>query len=367
MILYSLLVPSIRAADRKVVYLTFLRSPFPVWNGFPSVVSAPVRCVVDTHVEEDEVKRQIAGVCTLAAVAAAVAFPLTAANAAERSSRHRHSARTAADSRSRPPSRSPRPQGAQIRYTLDGSTPTAKSPLYKKPLVHRRDDQPRRGLDQGRSDLAPPRSRDTSSRPTKEPLTSFFVMSDVHTSALTEKNRGIWKSHFDTLASINPDPDLIISNGDQINDNNNNTAPDHQVREDDLRREHRPPSALDDTHDPDVRTATTTWCNADMAKYYGDWFPNASGGYYEKTIDDQTSPRDRHRALLGRAAQPGCRDASPRFPPNPSPSTPRSSSSATAPPPTRSTTEPRPPTPPSPPTSPATRRPSTSRVTRTCT
>ncbi len=28
--------------------------------------------------------------------------------------------------------------------------------------------------------------------------------------------------------------------------------------------------------------------NADMAKYYGDWFPNASGGYYEKTIDGQT-------------------------------------------------------------------------------
>ncbi|WP_270411618.1 chitobiase/beta-hexosaminidase C-terminal domain-containing protein [Microbacterium maritypicum] len=78
-------------------------------------------------------KRRIAGVCTLADVAAAVAFPL-AANAADglaaptfsqEGGRFTESATVALTA----------PQGAEIRYTLDGSTPTAKSPIYKKPLV----------------------------------------------------------------------------------------------------------------------------------------------------------------------------------------------------------------------------------------
>lgn len=229
-------------------------------------------------------KRQIAGVCALAAVAAAVALPSAVASAA---------AELAAPTFSQEGGRFTEPTtvelsapaGAQIRYTLDGSTPTAASPLYKKPLV----------IDET-SNLAAASFRGAASSPAEiegyiiktdeKPLLSFFVMSDVHTSALNEKNRGIWSSHFDTLAGINPDPDLIISNGDQINDNNGDTARDHQVVKT-IFDENIDRLGLDDT--PILMShGNHDVGNADMAQYYGEWFPNASGGYYEKTIDDQT-------------------------------------------------------------------------------
>ncbi|WKT90709.1 chitobiase/beta-hexosaminidase C-terminal domain-containing protein [Microbacterium maritypicum] len=228
-------------------------------------------------------KRQIAGVCTLAAVAAVVAFPL-AANAADglaaptfsqEGGRFTESATVALTA----------PQGAEIRYTLDGSTPTAKSPIYKKPLVIEETTNLAAVSIKG-GVTSPAEIEGYIIKTEEEPQLSFFVMSDVHTSSLDDKNRGIWSSHFDTLASINPDPDLIISNGDQINDNNNNTAPDHQVVKT-IFDENIDRLGLDDT--PILMShGNHDVGNADMAKYYGDWFPNASGGYYEKTIDGQT-------------------------------------------------------------------------------
>lgn len=227
-------------------------------------------------------KRRIAGVCTLAAVAAAVAFPL-AANAADglaaptfsqEGGRFTESATVALTA----------PQGAEIRYTLDGSTPTAKSPIYKKPLVIEETSNLAAVSIKG-GVTSPAEIEGYIIKAEEEPQLSFFVMSDVHTSSLDDKNRGIWSSHFDTLASINPDPDLIISNGDQINDNNN-TAPDHQVVKT-IFDENIDRLGLDDT--PILMShGNHDVGNADMAKYYGDWFPNASGGYYEKTIDGQT-------------------------------------------------------------------------------
>lgn len=228
-------------------------------------------------------KRRIAGVCTLAAVAAAVAFPL-AANAADglaaptfsqEGGRFTESATVALTA----------PQGAEIRYTLDGSTPTAKSPIYKKPLVIEETSNLAAVSIKG-GVTSPAEIEGYIIKAEEEPQLSFFVMSDVHTSSLDDKNRGIWSSHFDTLASINPDPDLIISNGDQINDNNNNTAPDHQVVKT-IFDENIDRLGLDDT--PILMShGNHDVGNADMAKYYGDWFANASGGYYEKTIDGQT-------------------------------------------------------------------------------
>ncbi|GEC76359.1 hypothetical protein GCM10010213_23390 [Microbacterium maritypicum] len=220
--------------------------------------------------------------CTLAAVAAAVAFPL-AANAADglaaptfsqEGGRFTESATVALTA----------PQGAEIRYTLDGSTPTAKSPIYKKPLVIEETSNLAAVSIKG-GVTSPAEIEGYIIKAEEEPQLSFFVMSDVHTSSLDDKNRGIWSSHFDTLASINPDPDLIISNGDQINDNNN-TAPDHQVVKT-IFDENIDRLGLDDT--PILMShGNHDVGNADMAKYYGDWFDNASGGYYEKTIDGQT-------------------------------------------------------------------------------
>ncbi|UNK70669.1 discoidin domain-containing protein [Microbacterium sp. H1-D42] len=228
--------------------------------------------------------RQIAGVCTLAAVVAAAALPMTAAQAADELAAPtfsqdggRYTESTTVELAA--------PEGAQIRYTLDGSMPTAESPLYEKPLVV--DETTNIAATSVKGDaVSPAEIEGYIVKSDEKPLLSFFVMSDIHTSQLNEKSRGIWKSHFDTLASINPDPDLIISNGDQINDNNWNTAPDHQVvktiLDENMARldiEDTPILMSHGNHDVG---------NADMAQYYGDWFPNATGGYYEKTIGGST-------------------------------------------------------------------------------
>lgn len=228
-------------------------------------------------------KRQIAGVCTLAAIATAVALPSTATAADELAAPTfsqdggRYTEPTTVELSA--------PKGTQIRYTLDGSMPTTKSPLYKKPLV----------IDET-TNLAAVAVKGNRTSPAEiegyiiktdeQPKLSFFVMSDIHTSSLSEKNRGVWKSHFDTLAAIKADLDLIISNGDQINDNYGNTAPDHQVvktiLDENMKRvgmDGTPVLMSHGNHDVG---------NADMAKYYGEWFPNATGGFYEKTIDGST-------------------------------------------------------------------------------
>lgn len=175
--------------------------------------------------------------------------------------------------------------GTEIRYTLDGSTPTENSPLYTGPIEVAQT-----------SNLTAVAFRDGASSPVEtegyiikteeEPLLSYFVLSDVHTSQLNDSTRGTWASHFNALAAINPNPDLIISNGDQINDNHWNTAPDHQVVktifDENIERLGLHDTAILMSHgNHDVG-------NADMHQYYGDWFPNGTGGYYEKDAGEYT-------------------------------------------------------------------------------
>lgn len=234
-------------------------------------------------------KRKIAGACALAAVVTAVALPGAAG------------ASTADTAPAQPPAPEfsqdggrftgpttvelTAPRGTQIRYTLDGSTPTRHSPLYKKPIVI--DETTNLAAVTLKGDrVSPVEIEGYIVKTDEEPLLSFFVMSDVHTSSLTDKNRGIWKSHFDTLAAIDPSPDLIVSNGDQINDNYGNTAPDHQVVKT-IFDENMARLGIADT--PVLMShGNHDVGNADMAKYYGEWFPNAAGGYYERTIGDHT-------------------------------------------------------------------------------
>lgn len=230
-------------------------------------------------------RSQIAGACALLTVIAGVALPTTAAAAVDD---------VAAPTFSQPGGRYTAPTtielsapaGAVIHYTLDGSMPTAASPVYAEPLV----------IDESANlaavsildgDVSPAEVEGYLIKTEEEPLLSFVVMSDVHTSVLDDLSRAKWKSHFDTLASINPDPDLIISNGDQINDNNWNTAPDHQVVKT-LFDENMARLGIEDT--PVLMShGNHDVGNADMAQYYGTWFPNASGGYYEKKTDDGTT------------------------------------------------------------------------------
>ncbi|MDR2999299.1 MAG: chitobiase/beta-hexosaminidase C-terminal domain-containing protein [Microbacterium sp.] len=233
-------------------------------------------------------KRKIAGACALAAVATAMALP-GAADASVVSAAEdlpapvfsQHGGRFAGPTTVELTA----PAGTQIRYTLDGSTPTRQSPLYKRPIV----------IDET-TDLAAVTLKGDRVSPAEiegyivkrdeKPLLSFFVMSDVHTSSLSDKNRGIWASHFDTLAAIDPDPDLIVANGDQINDNDGSTAPDHRVVKT-IFDENMTRLGIEDT--PVLMShGNHDVGNADMAKYYGDWFPNSAGGYYERTIGDHT-------------------------------------------------------------------------------
>ncbi len=230
-------------------------------------------------------KRKIAGASALAAVVAAVTMPATVAAES--------SGELAAPTFSQDGGRFDgtvtveltASKGEQIRYTRDGSTPTAQSPLYRKPLVIDETTNLAAAAVKG-DDVSPAEIEGYIIKTDEKPLLSFFVMSDVHTSTLDDKNRGIWQSHSDTLASINADPDLIISNGDQINDNDGNTAPDHEVVktifDENMSRvgiEGTPVLMSHGNHDV---------ANADMAEHYGDWFPDAAGGYYERTIGGHT-------------------------------------------------------------------------------
>ncbi|MGF6824335.1 hypothetical protein M2317_003264 [Microbacterium sp. ZKA21] len=228
-------------------------------------------------------KRQIAGACALAVVAAAVAVP-TAASAADAPTALTFSQDGGRFSEPTTVELSA-PAGAEIRYTLDGSTPTSDSALYEEPLtIDETTNVAAVAIQDGT--VSPAEIEGYIIKTDEKPLLSFFVLSDVHTSTLDETSRGIWSTHFDTLAAINDDPDLIISNGDQINDNNWNTAPDHQVVKT-IFDENISRLGLDDT--PILMShGNHDVGNADMAEYYSDWFPNAAGGYYEKTIDDST-------------------------------------------------------------------------------
>ena len=173
------------------------------------------------------------------------------------------------------------PAGAEIRYTLDGTAPTRASALYSAPI---RIDTSANLTAVAFSDGAQsaPVMRGILIKTAEEPAAQFAVMSDIHLSSKTPASDGKWQQYFDTLASIVPNPDAIVSNGDQINDNYFNSASDHQY-----------PRAMLQENLSRTGMAETdvlmTFGNHDdrverMAEQYPDeWFPSTKG-YYETTI-----------------------------------------------------------------------------------
>lgn len=176
------------------------------------------------------------------------------------------------------------PTGAEIHYTLDGSTPTADSPRYRQ--------RPIRVAESANLTAVAVRDGEVSTPEIEgylikrgQPLFSFVVMSDIETPTAGEADRARWDSYFDTITSIQSSPDLILSNGDQINDNNYNTGANHaSVRT--LLSEGLASHGLDDTQ------VLMSFGNHDdrlevMTQYYPkEWFPHDGGGYYEQVIQD---------------------------------------------------------------------------------
>lgn len=172
--------------------------------------------------------------------------------------------------------------GAEIRYTLDGSAPTLDSPVYVGPItVANSANVAASAVVNGM--VGPAAIEGYLIKTTEKPLASFVVMSDVHTSTFDD-NQERWQKHFDTLQRILPSPDAIISNGDQINDNNFNTGDAHavvrQIFEENLERK-----GMDGTKvlmsygNHDDRLAKMS------AMYPREWFPHDGNGYYQQEIN----------------------------------------------------------------------------------
>ncbi|MHA3724133.1 chitobiase/beta-hexosaminidase C-terminal domain-containing protein [Leucobacter sp. HY1910] len=173
------------------------------------------------------------------------------------------------------------PAGTEIRYTLDGTEPTRASALYEAPIQIEASVNLTAVAFMGTAQSEPV-MRGLIIKTAEEPAAQFAVMSDIHLSSSTDALDKKWQQYFDTLTSIMPNPDAIISNGDQINDNNYNTASDHKypraMFESNLAR-----TGMDSTdvlmtfgnHDDRV--------NRMFENYPREWFPSEKG-YYETTI-----------------------------------------------------------------------------------
>ncbi|MFE9859816.1 chitobiase/beta-hexosaminidase C-terminal domain-containing protein [Streptomyces sp. NPDC005780] len=174
-------------------------------------------------------------------------------------------------------------RGTTVRYTLDGTTPTRSSRVYSpgRPLRITEDTNVTAVAFHGRQ-ASVPVARGYLIKTREKPLARFVVMSDVHVGD-HENNDKKYESFFDTIGSIFPDPDAILSNGDMINDNGNGKGPDHRIVSDifqaNLKRKGMTGTQLlisNGNHDASLA--------AIRAGYPKAWFPDSGGGYYESEV-----------------------------------------------------------------------------------
>ncbi|WP_306338628.1 metallophosphoesterase [Streptomyces sp. KL118A] len=174
-------------------------------------------------------------------------------------------------------------RGTTIRYTLDGTTPTRADRAFVpgRPLRLTKDTNVTavafRG---GRASV--PISAGYLVKSREKPLARLVVMSDVHIGD-HEKNDKKYESFFDTIGSVFPQPDAILSNGDMINDNGDGRGGDHRIVSE-IFRANLERKGMDDTqvllsngnHDASL---------ADIRAHYPRaWFPDSGGGYYESNV-----------------------------------------------------------------------------------
>ncbi|ATL32879.1 chitobiase/beta-hexosaminidase C-terminal domain-containing protein [Streptomyces formicae] len=220
----------------------------------------------------------------------AVTVPAVAPTASAAASDAAH-ATPAAPTFARPGGRYERPvslalraeRGATVRYTLDGTTPTRASRAYVtgRPLRITEDTNVTAVAFRGRR-ASLPVSAGYLVKTAEKPLARLVVMSDVHIGD-HKNNDKKYESFFDTIGSVFPEPDAILSNGDMINDNGDGRGADHRIVSE-IFRANLKRKGMDDTqvllsngnHDASL---------ADIrANYPRDWFPDAGGGYYESKV-----------------------------------------------------------------------------------
>ncbi|MEU0833621.1 chitobiase/beta-hexosaminidase C-terminal domain-containing protein [Streptomyces sp. NPDC005969] len=174
-------------------------------------------------------------------------------------------------------------RGTTVRYTLDGSTPTRESSVYSpgRPLRITEDTNVTAVAFHG-SQASPPVSYGYLIKTQEKPLATFVVMSDVHVGDHAHNDKK-YESFFDTIGSIFPNPDAILSNGDMINDNGDGKGPDHRIVSEifqaNLKRKGMDSTQLlisNGNHDASLA--------AIRAGYPKAWFPDSGGGYYESDV-----------------------------------------------------------------------------------
>ncbi|MFF0744603.1 metallophosphoesterase [Streptomyces sp. NPDC004111] len=174
-------------------------------------------------------------------------------------------------------------RGAVVRYTLDGTTPTRTSRLYIPglPLRLTKDTNVTAVAFRGRR-ASIPVSYGYLVKSGEKPLARLVVMSDVHIGNHKDNDKK-YESFFDTIGSIFPEPDAILSNGDMINDNGDGKGPDHRIVSEifgaNLKRKRMTGTQVlisNGNHDASL---------ADIrANYPRAWFPDSGGGYYESQV-----------------------------------------------------------------------------------
>ncbi|MFJ4852496.1 chitobiase/beta-hexosaminidase C-terminal domain-containing protein [Streptomyces sp. NPDC088730] len=190
-------------------------------------------------------------------------------------------------------------RGDTVRYTLDGSTPTRESRAYSpgRPLRITEDTNVTAVAFRGKR-ASVPVAYGYLVKTKEKPLARFVVMSDVHVGD-HKNNDKKYESFFDTIGSVFPHPDAILSNGDMINDNGDGKGPDHRIVSDifqsNLKRKGMTGTQVllsNGNHDDSLA--------AIRAGYPKAWFPDSGGGYYESdvkgvhllTVNTETYDRD---------------------------------------------------------------------------
>jgi predicted phosphodiesterase len=175
-------------------------------------------------------------------------------------------------------------RGAVVRYTLDGTTPTRHSRLYVPGIpvrITKDTNVSAVAFRGGRASV--PVSHGYLIKRAEKPVARVVVMSDVHIGDYA-KNTKKWASFFDTIGSVFPKPDAILSNGDMINDNGDGKGPDHKIVADifqeNLKRKGMTGTQVllsNGNHDDSLAQI--------RAHYPKAWFPDAGGGFYESRIN----------------------------------------------------------------------------------